>query len=165
VPNSLPAARRRDEGYLFWVGWVGHLTDSLFSTSDSQGPFRRALLGFSCDTIRQQVAGFTGNPAFGPLGPVAGNFFTQVTNLTAPGGICSPGFPLAPKSAAAKSKAQAGTTGGSGTPSTPQVPALPGLPPLPGIPSVPAPSTPSTPSTPGGLPPVPGLPKLLGGTG
>jgi phospholipid/cholesterol/gamma-HCH transport system substrate-binding protein len=165
VPSTTAAARRRDEGYLFWVGWVSHLTDSLFSTSDSQGPFRRALLGFSCDTIRQQVAGFTGNPAFGPLGPVAGNFFTQVTNLTAPGGICSPGFPLAPKSAAAKSKAQAGTTGGSGTPSTPQVPALPGLPPLPGIPSVPAPSTPSTPSTPGGLPPVPGLPKLLGGTG
>jgi len=45
--------RERDEGYLFWLGWAGHITDNLFSTSDASGPFRRALLAFSCDTLRQ----------------------------------------------------------------------------------------------------------------
>ena len=43
LPGTIAGARARDEGYLFWVGWVGHLTDSLFNTSDATGPFRRCL--------------------------------------------------------------------------------------------------------------------------
>jgi phospholipid/cholesterol/gamma-HCH transport system substrate-binding protein len=169
VPSGFAAQRARDEGYLFWVGWVGHMTESLFSTGDSQGPYRRALLGFTCDTIRQQVAGFTGNPAFGPLGSTLGNAILGLTDLTAPGGICSPTHPpiCCGKTAAGKYQPQPATNGRK----TPQIPALPGIPQLPGLPSVPTtPQVPDVPPLPGGgggsgtdLPSLPGLPKLLGG--
>jgi phospholipid/cholesterol/gamma-HCH transport system substrate-binding protein len=54
----------RNEGYLYWAAWLGQLTDSMFSTSDANGSFRRAALGFDCATIRSTV---TSNPAAGPL--------------------------------------------------------------------------------------------------
>src|SRR5204863_49593 len=38
----------RDEGYLFWLAWVGQNTTSLFSTSDAQGPLRRFIAFFNC---------------------------------------------------------------------------------------------------------------------
>lgn len=47
----------RDEGYLFWVAWIAHNTDSLFSTSDGSGPLRRGQFTVSCDTIRDSIAG------------------------------------------------------------------------------------------------------------
>ncbi|MEA2144209.1 MAG: phospholipid/cholesterol/gamma-HCH transport system substrate-binding protein [Solirubrobacteraceae bacterium] len=56
--------RNRDEGYLFWLGWVSQNTVSLFSTSDATGPFRRALAGFSCTGIRETLAS---QPAAGAL--------------------------------------------------------------------------------------------------
>jgi phospholipid/cholesterol/gamma-HCH transport system substrate-binding protein len=37
--------RDRQEGYLFWLGWLGQNTTSLFSTADAQGPVRRIALG------------------------------------------------------------------------------------------------------------------------
>ena len=37
--------RNRQEGYLYWTGWLGQNTTSLFSTSDAQGPVRRIALG------------------------------------------------------------------------------------------------------------------------
>ena len=52
VPGNFAEARNRDEGYLFWVGWVSQLTDSLFSTADASGPFRRALVGVDCSTLK-----------------------------------------------------------------------------------------------------------------
>jgi phospholipid/cholesterol/gamma-HCH transport system substrate-binding protein len=54
----------RNEGYLYWVSWLGQVTDSIFSTSDANGSFRRAALGFDCATIRSTVES---NPAAGPL--------------------------------------------------------------------------------------------------
>ena len=48
--------RARDEGYLFWVGWVAQNTVSIFSTADASGPFRRALLGFGCTSFKTVVA-------------------------------------------------------------------------------------------------------------
>ena len=44
--------RFRDEGYLYWVGWVAQNTVSIFSTADASGPFRRALLGFGCTSFK-----------------------------------------------------------------------------------------------------------------
>jgi phospholipid/cholesterol/gamma-HCH transport system substrate-binding protein len=55
---------RRDEGYLWWLGWTGMNTASMFSTSDANGAFRRAYFGLSCETIKNQLAT---NPAAGPL--------------------------------------------------------------------------------------------------
>lgn len=39
------ADRDRQEGYLYWLGWLGQNTTSLFSTADAQGPIRRVALG------------------------------------------------------------------------------------------------------------------------
>ena len=48
VLSADPTDVKRDEGYLFWLGWTSHIGTSLFSTSDAQGPYRRSLLGFDC---------------------------------------------------------------------------------------------------------------------
>lgn len=47
---------QRDEGYLFWVAWLAHTSNNLFSTSDAQGPFRRSNFALSCTTARQLVS-------------------------------------------------------------------------------------------------------------
>jgi phospholipid/cholesterol/gamma-HCH transport system substrate-binding protein len=65
--------RDRQEGYLYWTGWLGQNTTSLFSTSDAQGPVRRiALGGVNCSI-------FTGA---GLPAPVA--------NLLGTAGLCTP---------------------------------------------------------------------------
>jgi phospholipid/cholesterol/gamma-HCH transport system substrate-binding protein len=69
--------RNRDEGYLFWLGWVSQNTVSLFSTSDATGPFRRALAGFSCTGIRETLSA---NPAAGSI--------IGVTNALVTPGLC-----------------------------------------------------------------------------
>ena len=80
VPGNLNQARARDEGYLFWAGWIAQNTNSLFSTSDASGPFRRAYFGTSCDLIRAEVAL---EPELGPL--------LGLTDLLAPTGVCGGG--------------------------------------------------------------------------
>ncbi len=47
------ADRARDEGLLFWLGWVSHNSNSLFSTADASGPFRRIVLLATCTTYQQ----------------------------------------------------------------------------------------------------------------
>ncbi len=47
--------RARDEGMLFWLGWIGHNTTSLFQTADASGPFRRAIALASCSTYKALV--------------------------------------------------------------------------------------------------------------
>jgi phospholipid/cholesterol/gamma-HCH transport system substrate-binding protein len=60
VTGNQASDRNREEGYLFWLGWVSQNTVSLFSTSDATGPFRRAVAGFNCtgisETLRDQPA-------------------------------------------------------------------------------------------------------------
>ena len=148
VPSTTAAAKNRDEGYLFWLAWVTHNTDSLFSTSDSQGPFRRTLQGFSCETIRQQANTAAGG--FGPLGPAAGNALTGILDLTAPTGICAAGKP--PPHAAASASSQGKSAPGAGTGNTGPVPTLPKLP-------LPNPKV-HLPPLPKGRPPIPELPPL-----
>jgi phospholipid/cholesterol/gamma-HCH transport system substrate-binding protein len=47
-----PAERARNEGYLYWLAWVGQNTVSLFSTADALGPIRRAyLLNLNCAAL------------------------------------------------------------------------------------------------------------------
>jgi phospholipid/cholesterol/gamma-HCH transport system substrate-binding protein len=46
--------RARNEGGLYWLGWVGQNTVSLFSTADALGPIRRAyLLNLNCASFTQ----------------------------------------------------------------------------------------------------------------
>lgn len=46
----------REEGYLFWLGWVVHNTNLLFSSSDASGPFRRTVFALDCNSIRALLA-------------------------------------------------------------------------------------------------------------
>lgn len=56
LTGNLAADRARDEGYLYWLGWLGQNTVSLFSTSDAQGPFRRIFVGgIPCAAIAHQI--------------------------------------------------------------------------------------------------------------
>jgi phospholipid/cholesterol/gamma-HCH transport system substrate-binding protein len=45
----------REEGYLFWIAWLGHNGGSIFSTADSGGTFRPVSLQLSCRTLTQSV--------------------------------------------------------------------------------------------------------------
>ena len=42
----------REEGYLFYLGWLPHNSATLFSTSDAHGPFRPSLVAGSCQTLK-----------------------------------------------------------------------------------------------------------------
>jgi phospholipid/cholesterol/gamma-HCH transport system substrate-binding protein len=49
-----PKERSRNEGYLYWLAWVGQNTNSLFSSADALGPIRRAyLLNLNCAVFTQ----------------------------------------------------------------------------------------------------------------
>jgi phospholipid/cholesterol/gamma-HCH transport system substrate-binding protein len=48
--------RARNEGYLYWLAWIGQNTTSLFSTADALGPIRRAyLLNLNCDIFKSEA--------------------------------------------------------------------------------------------------------------
>jgi hypothetical protein len=53
LTGDLAADRARDEGLLFWLGWVSHNSNSLFNTGDASGPFRRVVLLATCTTYQQ----------------------------------------------------------------------------------------------------------------
>ena len=55
VPDDFAAAEQRDEGLLFWLGWVAHNSNSVFSTGDASGPFRRISATASCSTFQSLV--------------------------------------------------------------------------------------------------------------
>ncbi|MFL5816553.1 MAG: MlaD family protein [Conexibacter sp.] len=38
----------RAEGYMFYLAWLNHVTNSLFSTQDGEGPIRRGVLAVEC---------------------------------------------------------------------------------------------------------------------
>ncbi len=78
LPGNFAEARNRDEGYLFWVGWVSQLTDSLFTTADASGPLRRVLFGVDCSTL--ESAG-----AHDPSDTASLIFGTSITQLKAIG--------------------------------------------------------------------------------
>ena len=61
--------RAREESYLFWFAWVATTGNSVFSTGDSGGPFRRAGAFFSCESL-QTITG--DNPLFPVIFGVGG---------------------------------------------------------------------------------------------
>jgi phospholipid/cholesterol/gamma-HCH transport system substrate-binding protein len=52
-PNGAeePGGSTRDEGYLYWVGWLGHVGNSLFQVQDANGPWWRIFLTMSCQDL------------------------------------------------------------------------------------------------------------------
>lgn len=64
LTGDLAKDLERDEGLLFWLGWVAHNTNSMFQTSDASGPFRRFIILATCTTYQQMVLD---SGAAGPL--------------------------------------------------------------------------------------------------
>jgi phospholipid/cholesterol/gamma-HCH transport system substrate-binding protein len=65
------AELNQKKGYLYWLAWVAQNSNSLFSTSDSEGPFRRALFMMDCNSIHALLDQVPGSDAlFGPLSSV-----------------------------------------------------------------------------------------------
>ena len=95
VTGNETADRRRDEGYLFWLGWLTQNTNSLFSTSDATGPMRRALAGFNCTGVRETLSQ---QPAAGQIIGLSNILNTPGLcggdSTETPGGPALPGLPL-----------------------------------------------------------------------
>jgi phospholipid/cholesterol/gamma-HCH transport system substrate-binding protein len=41
----------KSEGYLFYLTWLNHVSNSIFSAQDAEGPFRRGVLMTSCNDL------------------------------------------------------------------------------------------------------------------
>jgi phospholipid/cholesterol/gamma-HCH transport system substrate-binding protein len=54
--REAPTPTGRDEGYLFWIAWLGHNAGAVFSTADATGIFRPVAIQATCATIKQTVA-------------------------------------------------------------------------------------------------------------
>ena len=52
-----------EEGYLFWLSWLNHNANNLFTLQDAHGPLRRGLLLLSCQTAGL-AEGVTANRPF-----------------------------------------------------------------------------------------------------
>jgi phospholipid/cholesterol/gamma-HCH transport system substrate-binding protein len=73
-----PGTSGRDEGYLFWLAWLGHNGNSVFQAADAHGVYRRVYLTGSCATLASLFAGT-------PLGAT----ITPFASLFDPGGPCA----------------------------------------------------------------------------
>jgi phospholipid/cholesterol/gamma-HCH transport system substrate-binding protein len=76
-----PGSPNRDEGFLFWAGWLSHDANSIFSAGDGTGLYRRIYLTASCDNIDDLLNEFPSREIFGNI-----YGFSQ---LFATGGPCS----------------------------------------------------------------------------
>jgi hypothetical protein len=74
-----PGTPRRDEGYLYWLGWLTHVTNNEFSTGDAHGNFRRVYFTVGCNTIKSLVAD---DPT--------GGFASGLIQLVLPNAVCNP---------------------------------------------------------------------------
>jgi phospholipid/cholesterol/gamma-HCH transport system substrate-binding protein len=50
-----PDVAGREEGYLFWIAWLGHNAGAVFSTADATGIFRPVAIQATCATIKQTL--------------------------------------------------------------------------------------------------------------
>ena len=50
-----PQERNRKESYLYWIAWLAQTGNSIFSTGDASGPFRRAGAFVDCSTLQNLV--------------------------------------------------------------------------------------------------------------
>src|SRR5215216_4864123 len=53
-PNGAesPGTPGRDEGYLYWLGWLAHVGNSTFASQDAHGVYRHIYLVATCETIK-----------------------------------------------------------------------------------------------------------------
>jgi phospholipid/cholesterol/gamma-HCH transport system substrate-binding protein len=62
----------RDEGYLYWLGWLAHNGNSTFSSQDAHGVYRHVYLVATCNTIKSILATSPFAPAITGFGQLLG---------------------------------------------------------------------------------------------
>jgi phospholipid/cholesterol/gamma-HCH transport system substrate-binding protein len=77
-----PGTAGRDEGYLYWAGWLGHNGNSAEGGQDANGGYRRIYFTARCDQITNLLQG-------SPGGSLISGVVTGLAPLFAPGGACS----------------------------------------------------------------------------
>jgi phospholipid/cholesterol/gamma-HCH transport system substrate-binding protein len=65
-----PGTPGRDEGYLYWLGWLSHVTNSTFSSQDAHGVYRHIYLVLTCGAAESLLASSPFAPAITGLGAV-----------------------------------------------------------------------------------------------
>jgi phospholipid/cholesterol/gamma-HCH transport system substrate-binding protein len=80
----------RAEGYLFYLAWLNHISNNVFSGQDAQGPVRRGVVVLDCGGIAgiDAIKGF-GNPKY-----IAVRLLAQLSNVPSytaenPGPYCT----------------------------------------------------------------------------
>ena len=66
------ADTNRDEGYLYWAGWLGHNSDMTFNTSDGNGLWRRIYFTAGCSQLANIITGGEG--------PISAQSLSQAIN-------------------------------------------------------------------------------------
>jgi phospholipid/cholesterol/gamma-HCH transport system substrate-binding protein len=62
----------RDEGYLYWLGWLGHVGNSTFQAQDAHGVYRHIYLVATCNTVKSILASSPLAPALTGLAQLQG---------------------------------------------------------------------------------------------
>jgi len=78
-----PGTPQRDEGFLFWAGWLGHNGNLVFNTADGNGPWRRIYFTAGCNQLANIIS--TGGS---PIDDMIAGIVTGVGTLFGPGGLC-----------------------------------------------------------------------------
>jgi phospholipid/cholesterol/gamma-HCH transport system substrate-binding protein len=73
-PNGAeaPGTPGRDEGYLYWLGWLGHVGNSTFSSGDAHGVYRHVYVVATCNTVKDILTSSPLAPAVTGLGQLLG---------------------------------------------------------------------------------------------
>jgi phospholipid/cholesterol/gamma-HCH transport system substrate-binding protein len=72
-----PGTPNRDEGYLYWLGWLGHVGNSTFANQDAVSTYRNLYLTATCESATALLAATPLSPiitGFGQLFAVGGPF-------------------------------------------------------------------------------------------
>jgi phospholipid/cholesterol/gamma-HCH transport system substrate-binding protein len=80
-PNGAeaPGTVGRDEGYLYWLGWLAHVGNSTFNSQDAHGVYRHLYVLLTCGTAQDILGG-------SPLAPI----ITGLAPLFEATGACAP---------------------------------------------------------------------------
>jgi phospholipid/cholesterol/gamma-HCH transport system substrate-binding protein len=62
----------RDEGYLYWLGWLGHVGNSTFGQQDAHGVYRHIYLQVTCNTAKAVLSSSPLAPALTGFGQLIG---------------------------------------------------------------------------------------------
>ena len=73
-PNGAesPGTPGRDEGYLYWLGWLGHVGNSTFQAQDAHGVYRHVYVVATCNTVKSLLATSPLAPAITGFGQLLG---------------------------------------------------------------------------------------------